>query len=92
MEATANIGTSNRSSGELLQEKAAKVKQDVRELGSVAKEVAVEKFDHLYKEGREKAIQLEKGLENRIREHPLQAVLIAAGTGFLAGFLISRRR
>ena len=92
MEATAMPTTTNRASGELLQEKAAKVRQDVRELGTVARDVASEKFDQFYKEGREKAIQLEQGLENSIREHPLQSVMIAAGVGFLAGFLVSRRR
>jgi ElaB/YqjD/DUF883 family membrane-anchored ribosome-binding protein len=88
MEATAT----NRSSAEQLREKATQVGQDIRDLGTVAKEVAAEKVDHWYKEGREKAIQFEQTLENRIREYPLQSVMIAAGVGFLAGCLVSRRR
>jgi ElaB/YqjD/DUF883 family membrane-anchored ribosome-binding protein len=68
-------------------EKATRVTQDIRELGSVTKDAAVE----VYEQGLEKAKQLEKTMENRIREHPLQSVLIAAGVGFLAGFLVSRR-
>ncbi len=84
--------TSNRSASEQFREKASQVKQDVRELGVVAKDAAAEKFDHWYKDGREKAIQFEHGLENQIREHPLQSVAIAAGVGFLAGYLVSRRR
>jgi ElaB/YqjD/DUF883 family membrane-anchored ribosome-binding protein len=82
----------DRSPTEELREKATQVRQDIRELGAVAKDVATEKVDHWYKEGREKAIQFEQTLENRIREHPLQSVMIAAGVGFLAGYLVSRRR
>jgi ElaB/YqjD/DUF883 family membrane-anchored ribosome-binding protein len=92
MEATATRVVPNGSSTEQLREKATQVRQDIRDLSVAAKEVATEKFDHWYKEGREKAIRLEKGLENQIREHPLQAVMIAAGAGFLAGYLVSRRR
>ncbi len=88
MEATG----SNRSPADQLREKATQVRQDIRELGTVAKDVAAEKVDQLYKEGREKVVQLEQTLENRIRAHPLQSVMIAAGAGFLAGYLISHRR
>ena len=88
MEAVAN----NRSATEQLRDKAAQVKTDIRELGVVAKDAAAEKFDSWYKDGREKIVKLEKGLENKIREYPIQSVLIAAGTGFLAGYLVSRRR
>ena len=83
---------SNRTSTDQLREKATQVRQDIRELGAVAKDVATEKVDHWYKEGREKVIQFENSVENRIREHPLQSIMIAAGVGFLAGYLVSRRR
>lgn len=83
---------SNSPTAEQLREKANQVRKDIRELGTVAKEVAAEKVDHWYKEGREKVIQFEQSFENRIREHPLQSVMIAAGVGFLAGYLVSRRR
>ena len=82
----------NRSPAEELREKATQVRQDIRDLGVVAKDVAAEKVDHWYKEGREKVVQFEQTLENRIRAHPLQSVMIAAGVGFLAGYLVSRRR
>lgn len=87
METTASPTATTRRATEEFREKAARVTQDVRELGSVTKEAAAEVYEH----GLEKAKELEKNLENRIREHPLQSVLIAAGVGFLAGFLISRR-
>jgi ElaB/YqjD/DUF883 family membrane-anchored ribosome-binding protein len=92
MEARAATATSERPTIDQVREKATQVKADLRELGNVTKEVATEKFDHWYKEGREKVIHLEKSFESQIREHPLQSVLIAAGTGFLAGYLVSRRR
>ena len=92
MQARAATSTSSHSDTKQLRAKTEQVKRDIRELGGVAREVAAEKFDHWYKEGREKAIQLERGLENRIRENPLQSVMIAAGAGFLAGFLVNRRR
>ena len=82
----------NRSPAEELREKATQVQKDIRDLGAAAKDVAAEKVDHWYKEGREKVVQFEQTLENRIREHPLQSVMIAAGVGFLAGYLVSRRR
>jgi len=91
MQATASAIRSNRSSEAQLRQKATQVSRDIRELGGAAKEVATEKFDRWYKEGREKAVQLEEGLENQIREHPLQSVIIAAGVGFAAGYLLSRR-
>lgn len=81
-----------RSSTDQFRETAARVKDDIRELGTVAKEAATEKFDSWYQEGREKVVKFEQGVENSIREHPLQAVTIAAGVGLLAGYLISRRR
>jgi ElaB/YqjD/DUF883 family membrane-anchored ribosome-binding protein len=92
MEATAAVPISNRTATDQFREKASQVREDIRELSSVAKEAAAEKFDRLYKEGREKVVQFEHGLENQIRMHPLQAVAIAAGVGFLAGYLVSRRR
>jgi ElaB/YqjD/DUF883 family membrane-anchored ribosome-binding protein len=91
MQTSASTARSNRSSTAEFREKASEVAEGIRELGGVAKEAAAEKFDHWYKDGREKAVQLEKGFENQIREHPLQSVIIAAGVGFAAGYLISRR-
>jgi len=77
----------DRHAVEELREKAAQVKRDLQELSSVAKEAAQEKWGDL-KEG---AVELEGKVENRIREHPIQSVLIAAGVGLLIGVLITRR-
>jgi ElaB/YqjD/DUF883 family membrane-anchored ribosome-binding protein len=91
MQASGSTTRSNRSSTEEFREKASQVGQDIRELGGAAKELAAEKLDHWYKDGREKAVELEKGFEKQIREYPLQSVIIAAGVGFVAGYLLSRR-
>jgi ElaB/YqjD/DUF883 family membrane-anchored ribosome-binding protein len=74
-----------------LREMTERVRTDIRELGGAAKSVAGEKFDQWYKDGREKTVQLSKGLEKGISARPFQSVLIAAGVGFLAGLLIRRR-
>ena len=68
-------------------EKAARVGEDIRELGAVAKETATA----YYEQGVEKAKEFENTMEARIRDNPVQSVCIAAGVGFLAGFLIGRR-
>ena len=86
------VVAANRCTTDELRAKGAQVKTDISELGSAVKDVAAEKFNSWYKEGREKVVKLEKELENKIREYPLQTVMIAAGVGFLAGYIVSRRR
>lgn len=82
----------SRSNVEQLREKATQVRDDIRDLGSIAKDVASEKFDQYYKQGRERIVQFSDTVESRIRERPLQSIAIAAGVGFLAGYLFSSRR
>jgi len=86
-----NAATHPHDAMEELREKTERVKDDIRELSGAAKEAAGEKFDQWYKDGRDKATQLSKGLEKRISERPFQSVLIAAGVGFVAGLLFRRR-
>lgn len=87
MQAVKRVATIERDTVDELREKTAQVGRDLQELGSVARDAARTKVDQL----RQDAVELEKGFENQIRAHPLQAVAIAAGAGFLAGFLIGRR-
>ena len=87
MEAVKNMGVGDRHGTDELREKTAQVKRDLQELGSTAKVVAKEKWEDL----RSGAADLEKGLEERIRAHPIQSVLIAAGAGLVVGMLIRRR-
>jgi ElaB/YqjD/DUF883 family membrane-anchored ribosome-binding protein len=87
-----------RNPGEQLRQQAAKVKDDVQELGHIARVAAQDKFEEVrhhaedaYKTGLRKAQQLEKSVEKGIREYPIRSVLIAAGVGLVVGFLMRRR-
>ena len=87
MQAVKRAGAVETDTVDELREKTAQVGRDLQELGGVAREAAKVKFESW----RHEAAKWEKGFENQIREHPLQAVGIAAGVGFLAGFVIGRR-
>ena len=87
MKATANPTATANNVADEFREKATQVGEDLRALGTVTRKAAGE----YYEQGLDKAKELEKTVETRIREHPLQSVGIAAGVGFLAGFLIGRR-
>lgn len=42
-------------------------------------------------QGRARAMQMERTIEGQIRSQPMRAMLIAAGIGLVAGFLLARR-
>ena len=74
------------------------VKQDLQELGGMAREMAQEKVEQLRasaseycKEGRDTVQQAERSVEQFIRQQPLKSILIAAGVGMLLGGLWMRR-
>ena len=82
---------------ERAQEMGAQVRDWAQEKGSQIKEGAQEAMQQvgtsasqLADLGRETMGQLEEGLEDRIRNKPLQSVLIAAGAGMLLGLLWKR--
>ena len=77
----------NHSPTDQLREQAGVIGEDIQELGRMAREVVTEK----YQTGREKAVALEKTVEDQIKRHPMRAVLIAAGAGLLIGVLLARR-
>jgi ElaB/YqjD/DUF883 family membrane-anchored ribosome-binding protein len=52
--------------------------------------VIKENAGEYYHEGLERAKNLEKTVETRIKQHPLQSLLIAIGLGFLVGMLLRR--
>ncbi len=54
-------------------------------------EHACEAAGEYYAAGRDRVLEFEHSLEDRIREKPLQSVLIAAGVGILIGVLWTRR-
>ena len=69
-----------------------RIKDDLLELGGLAKETAAQKVSHWYHQGHDKALHLEQGMEKRIREHPIRSVMIVAGAGVLAGYWFSHLR
>jgi ElaB/YqjD/DUF883 family membrane-anchored ribosome-binding protein len=83
---------------ETLREKTGEMKSSLQELGASAKQTAQEQFQGVrdamagyYEQGRDRAIELEHSLENRIREKPISSLAIAAGLGFLVGMLWMRK-
>ncbi len=75
-----------------------KIGDEVKEFGKNAKEVAAstieavkENASKYYQQGVEKAKDVEKNLEGKIKEYPLKSLLIAVGVGALVGMLIKRR-
>jgi len=86
------------SSTQRLRDQTATVKEDVRELGRITKEVSREKLQeakHVAGEyldkGLDRAAQIEDSVVAYVREKPVKSILIAAGAGALLGFLLSRR-
>jgi len=74
------------------------VVQDLQELGGMAREMAQEKVEQVRSgaadyanEGREKVRQVERSIEQYIREQPLKSMLIAAGVGLVLGRFWMRR-
>jgi ElaB/YqjD/DUF883 family membrane-anchored ribosome-binding protein len=81
-----------------LREKSGDIKQNLQEMGSTAKQLAQEKLEGVrdtmvgyYEQGRDRAVELEHSLENRIREKPISSILIATGLGFLIGMFWMRK-
>jgi len=77
----------NQHGTDHLVETAGRLKEDVRELTGAVRDASQE----VYKAGREKVVQFQKTASKRIADNPIQSVLIAAGFGFVAGFLLRRR-
>jgi ElaB/YqjD/DUF883 family membrane-anchored ribosome-binding protein len=90
-----NAGRGQQSGG--IGRSASDVQQNIREMGGQIKEAATEKYGELrdtaqeyYQQGRERAMEWEQGLEEYVREKPLQSLLIAAGVGMLLGMIWKR--
>lgn len=86
------------SATERLMEQGRTVRDDVKELGSLAREAASEKFDEARdragtyaRDKKRRAGELEDELMDWIRERPLRSVLVAAGAGAILGMFLSRR-
>jgi ElaB/YqjD/DUF883 family membrane-anchored ribosome-binding protein len=91
-------GAPDPSTTDQLRQQTGAVKEDLGQLGRLAKQAAKEKLDEAreaaagyYGQGRKKADELETQLADYVRTKPLKSILIAAGVGALFGILISRR-
>lgn len=95
----ADPGQSARSSGHnRLKEQTGRVVEDLRELGHVARDeagnaidTAKERGQRALEHGRERYDDYRVGMEQRIGEKPITAVLIAAGAGALLGYMMRGR-
>lgn len=99
--AAGNSSNTQRHTEELredLRDTANDVRRGVQEIGNKARQVAEEQIENLretaseyVEQGRNKALEWEDSLESQIRDEPMKSMLIAAGIGFVAGFLLLRR-
>ena len=78
-------------------EKLSVLEKDLRDLTKISKAMASDTVGMLkesageyYHQGLEKAKGMEHDLETRIKQHPLQSLLIALGIGWLIGLLFRR--
>ena len=81
-----------------MRKQARKITQDVSRMGDIARDMAQEKLEQLresatdYKDqGRDKIQEVERTIEDYIRERPIKTILIAAGIGLLLGRFWMRR-
>ncbi len=80
-----------------VKDKAAEVGQNIRDLGSTARDAATAEYNNLrnqageyYEQGRQQALQWEGQVESYVHGKPIQALLIAAGVGVVLGVLWKR--
>jgi ElaB/YqjD/DUF883 family membrane-anchored ribosome-binding protein len=90
-------GTGTASATDQLKDSAQQVTQNLRNIGSQARDAANEKYSDLkqqandyYDQGKDRAQQWEQGLEQYVQEKPIQSLLIAAGVGLVLGVLWKR--
>ncbi len=83
---------------ERLREKAAETRDNIADIGHLAKETVQEKYQEMkelaadkYSAGKQKLADMETSFEDTVRETPMKSVLIAAGVGLLLGILWRRR-
>ncbi len=62
----------------------------VPDLASKATAETVENARHAMTEIRKEMTSIEHDMERKVTEHPMQSLLIAAGLGFLAAYLVRR--
>lgn len=95
--ASSSRGESARA-GEQLRDKLSETRENIVDMGHLAKEAVTDKLSQLrdragekYDEGKEKLHDLEDSLVKSVRQSPMKSVLIAAGVGLAIGCLWGRR-
>jgi ElaB/YqjD/DUF883 family membrane-anchored ribosome-binding protein len=76
---------------ERLRGQAATVGKDLRELGHVTEDVVRETAANYIEEGRQRAADVGRRVNDYVTERPVKALMLAAGAGILLGYLFSRR-
>jgi len=81
-----------------LREKMVETRDNLADMGHLAKETMQDKLHELkeratekYGEGKERLHDFEESLVRQVREAPMKSVLIAAGIGLALGFIWRRR-
>ena len=82
---------SNTSTTAQLKEKASELVEDVKELGSLARNAARETLRDTCAEGRNAARTAEQKVEDYVTRQPVTSLVVAAGIGFLLGCWWRRR-
>lgn len=75
------------SSTQRLRSQTEAVRDDIRELGRITKDVAQEKMDEARREFRD----LESAFIQYVRQRPIKSVVVAGGIGLCLGLLLGRR-
>lgn len=77
-----------------VKEASAEIAEDLKDLGSAVRDLASDsmhkvqqKASKLYSKGQESMKSAERSLEQKVKAKPIQALLIAAGIGFVIGWL-----
>lgn len=87
----AEVRQSLQDVGQAAREAAQEKMQQVRDVAQERVGELRERANEYYEMGRERAYDLEQSLEQRIRQRPLNSVLVAGGIGMLLGILWMRR-
>ena len=97
-QAAANGARAARPATDRLRKQAKEVTQDLQAMGGIARDAANEQLGQMrdnaseyYEQGRDKAHQVKRTLEQFILDQPLKAILVAAGVGLLLGRFWMRR-
>ena len=95
---TKDVDRPSPTTSDKLRSQAGAVREDLGELGRLAKDATREKIgearemaSEYYDKGRARAEELEAQLVEQIRAKPLKSILIAAGIGAIFGILMTRR-